>query len=281
MLNQMFDRYRCEHWSGYENLPNDIDGVVMVIHGGNEQLNGTGVSVAAVINRQVEHFDWCIFVVIGDEASEFPVHLLHHPNSRLWIQTPKPGVSKGDRYFPVGYPGDCQELLARWPNARKDKDWFFAGQVTHERRWQLELALDRLGNGMFYPTKGFGQGLVHPEYYRLLAQAMVVPCPAGPATPCSYRVFETLEAGGVPVLDAFSPNHLEGYWDMVIPGHPFEAVKDWKDFPQILRRIVSPESEYAAQQRRAQLFWREYKQKFSLWLGLDLLELGVYHEAMD
>src|ERR1700676_158226 len=96
MLNEMFDLYRCEHYFPSWNGLRTPSGVIIVLHGGNAQLNGKGPEVAATINEFVAKFGYCIFINIGDETSEFPVHLLKHQNSRLWLQTPLPS-QKADR----------------------------------------------------------------------------------------------------------------------------------------------------------------------------------------
>lgn len=272
LLNEMFDTYDCVHWAKYENLPADADGAVIVIHGGNERNGGpsaTSGDMVSTINAEAARLRWCVFIIHGDEDSGFPVKLLSHPNSHLWKQSPKPGVTKADRYPIFGYPRDCKALLT---DRTKNLDWFFAGQMTHARRWELGIVLHKLSRGMFHPTMGYSQGLDRQAYYDLISRAKVVPCPAGPETPDTIRMSETLEAGGVPVLDAFSLDGVRGYWEMVFPGHPFRVVEDWTTFPAVLADILR---NYEEHQRAAQLFWKNYRADFNSWLGKDLVSLGA------
>jgi hypothetical protein len=61
--------------------------------------------------------------------------------------------------------------------------------------------------GTFIPTKGFTQGDPHDLYYRQMADAKVAPAPSGPETPDSFRLFEALESGCVPIADTRVPKN--------------------------------------------------------------------------
>lgn len=267
LLNTMFDQYSCTHWSGIDNYPDGLDGAVLVVHGGNERnrLN--------LLNHVIKPWKWVVLVVIGDEASEFDWGAIKHPNMVRWIQTPKPGVSPEGRYFVCGFPNDCEEMLLKAGHHDRAYDWFYAGQMTHSRRWQLGVVLERLPRGVFVPTQGFGQGLDHETYYRYLREAKVIPCPSGPATPDTYRMCEALEAGAVPVLDAVSLNEVEGYWEMVFGNdHPLPVLRSWNGFPALLEDVLR---EYPAIQQMCAEWWVGYKKRFGGWLGEDLRKLGA------
>jgi len=261
-LNEMFDLYGCEH---HPRMDDDFSTTIIVLHGGNAQLNGNGTAVAEQINELSHRLECVIFINIGDETSEFPVHLLSHPNSRLWLQTPLPS-QKADRYLIEGYTHGTVNL-----SLKRDLDWFFAGQINHERRIACGQALSQLHNGQFYPTTGFGKGLPYVEYNKYMNRAKLVPCPSGPTSPDCFRIWEALECGAIPIIDASSPRQeTVGFWDVVIPGHPLTVIEDWSMLPEVMGEILG---DYERIHRRVMYWWKTYKLKYRSWLAEDLLRL--------
>jgi hypothetical protein len=304
MLNELFDSHEVTHHTGFgidsHKEPPKIDGAVVVFHGGNEAAIGRGPALAAIMSAELMNYRWVLFISLGDEEDAFPLHLLAHKNFRVWTQTPKAGgqnAATADRYLIEGYHHDTRPILDSLPPHEKDLHWFFAGQVTHERRhrcmWALEASRDPFktitksdcGNAgreefpitsILIKTKSFGAGLSHETYYEFMRRAAIIPCPAGPATPDSFRMAEALEAGCVPVLDAFSPDphKAPGYWDLVFgEDHPFFVLESWEnEWKPVMNEILH---DYERHQRACQHFWRGYKLKFRQWLVKDMLSLGA------
>jgi len=226
------------------------------------------------LNNLIRPLRGVILVSLGDEGCTFPYAEVTHPNLKWWIQTPKPGRAPAGRYLLEGYPPDCAQHLAGIHTSARPLDWFFAGQNTHARRHQLIDVLRLLPNGNLLETSSFWAGYSRHTYYFGLSQAKVAPCPAGPLTPDSFRFAEALEAGCVPVLDAYAPDEIPGYWDLTLgPGHSFRVVADWANFPEHLAQILA---NWEAEHRLTQFWWKRYKlQMRSNWLAQDLLALGA------
>jgi hypothetical protein len=292
-LNSLFDSHDTTHHVGFgidsdAEIPK-LNGAVVVFHGGNEAAIRRGSALAAIMSAELMHYRWVIFVSVGDESSEFPLHLIVHPNCKIWAQTPKPGATHADRYFIEGTPADEREILDSLVPQERDLHWFFAGQVTHERREQCVAALETSRSlwgtptnkmppeapitSILIKTQSFGAGLSHESYYDFMRRALIVPCPAGPATPDSFRMAEALEAGAVPVLDAYALDKVEGYWDIVFPDHPFFVIQDWeKEWGPVSKEILSDWERHA---RAAQYFWQKYKLNFRQSLVKDMISLGA------
>lgn len=273
LLNKMLDDYPTEHFT--KGMERPEGGAVIVFHGGNEATP----LVAEEICKWAKDRPWCIFISIGDEATDFPYDMLFHPNMKLWVQTPKPSkINKAARYLIEGFPHDCRQLLDATGDIPRDLDWMFAGQINHPRRQAMEDVLLQYpyGQRAYWPTKSFGAGLPHAEYYALMRRAKVVPCPSGLATPDSFRFAEALEAGCIPLLDAYAPDGVEGYWTMVLGrDHPFIEVKDWADFPRLIAGLLKPNI-HEQVQYLTQTWWRKYKRAFDSWLLYDIAKLGGF-----
>jgi hypothetical protein len=155
----------------------------------------------------------------------------------VWVQYPRQ-EDRADGFLPVGWPGHFPPLLSDHEPERPNR-WAFAGQVNHVRRKELVSVLRDTEGGVLVESPGFTQGLAHRDYAELLSSAESVPCPSGPQSVDSFRVWESLEAGAVPVVDSQRP-HPGGWnvdsawlWGLVLAGRvPFPVVDDWSDFPR-------------------------------------------------
>ena len=268
LLNDMFDSYECEHFSGFDAVPANAEGAVVVVHGGHLRHD------VDKINQDIARLQWVIIIGIGDEETDFPYARLSHRNMKLWMQAPIAGKSSADRYLIFGYPCDMHEHLV--PSTGRPLDWFFAGQNSHVRREECLRTLRTLSGGKLLETQQFYSGMPHDEYFHTLSQAKVIPCPSGPVCPDTFRMAEALEAGSIPVIDqrpGWLDNYPRGFWNVVFPqGFPFPLVEDWAQFPQVLSDLLA---NYLAKSAECSAWWTEYKRNYFDWLRQDLKALGA------
>jgi hypothetical protein len=224
------------------------------------------------LNRDLSRFAWVLLFVLGDEESLFDVRAVVHPRIKFWIQSRRTVTSDPtNRFLPWGYPQNTKKDLKAF---RSEKDycykpwsWFFAGQITHIRRQQCVRELRQLTNasGCLKETPGFTQGYPRDTYLKQMVGAKIAPCPAGVVTPDSFRVWEALEAGCLPVVDAMSPRPdvcaTQHWWNILLGQEPgFPIVGDWQEAQGIIERELRawPESG-----NRAFAWWQKYKRELA------------------
>lgn len=231
------------------------------------------------INEDISKLRWCLFIVAGDENGFFPSDKLKHPNMKVWLMTPHPekDLHNIDRFIGEGPAPDAYEFIQQ--NAREAEKRFynfsFSGQVTHERRTDCALALEKLPNGFLNKTAGFTQGLNHQQYYELMANSKVIPCPSGPGTPDSFRFFEALEAGCVPIADSRTPRDSEPtrYWNLLFGENlPFPVIDSWE--AQAKDMIQYHVDVWPKTANEIFAWWQGYKRNFVLGLEDDICELS-------
>lgn len=219
----------------------------------------------AEINELIAPLPWCVLILTSDEESTFDANAVDHPNLRLWVMTPRPDrtYSPGTRYIGEGFNAATRPLLAKQGCPAKTVDVFVSAQDTHDRRHFMFDALDKLA--VFGPwaveahrTPGFAQGMDRPDYLAGLAAAKVAPCPSGPATPDTFRTYEALEAGCIPLVDAAAPRYPRCYWDLVYPGHPFDQVDDWRQVEKHVRAAMAAGVPHA---NRCSAWWQQTKRR--------------------
>lgn len=258
LLDDMFAKGDFQHYEIKHELPElqDNEGGVVVING---RSHGQDINK---INEDINKLEWCVFIIAGDEESVFPWEEITHPKLRVWVMLPRIGRHNDVSFkIPNGYPPQIHEHL---PTNIPDKtvDFYFAGQITHRRRKEMAEQVQRMlrqgANGEYHPSQGFTQGLAHEDYYLGLWSAKIALCPSGPESPDSFRVYEALEAGCLPIVDAFATNNEEwGFWKYLFGDDlPFPVIDYWSNLPALLPELLKAWPHNA---NKAMAWWIKFK----------------------
>lgn len=170
-------------------------------------------------------------IITSDEENKFQVQDLYHPDMRVLINYPSM-TSDVDGYLPIGYCPQTKDLIKKQGMSAKSLDFFFAGQVTHNSRREMaaHLALFSEG-GKLISTDGFAQGLPYEEYIQLMCRSKVIPCPEGYVSPDSFRLYEALEAGCIPIV------RNKAFWTRLFGEVPFPIIDDWSELPDLIKHM--------------------------------------------
>jgi hypothetical protein len=213
---------------------------------------GALLEEVAWVQREITHIEHLVLFLTSDEGALFPIDKLKHPDMTLWVQTPRPEVAypAGTRFFGVGSAraGD----VVRYPEkVEKTTDWFYRGQGdSHPRRIEAIQHMAKyaeVSNCEFEVTPGFLQGVPRVEYLSAMAQAKVVPCPTGILTQDTFRMYEAIEMGCVPIIDhKRSGGGGQGFWDLQCPGIRAPKIRHWEQiYDHIQHSLVNWEEKAA------------------------------------
>lgn len=244
-------------------------GVVVVTGGGHAEL-------VDQVNAEIARLPWCVLIITSDEGSMFPVEHLHHPAMRVWVQNPRTDRHGPDiRPLPVG-PTPHAARAATLPYVPdKTSQWMFAGQVTHRRRLEAVKALRELAGGTLIESAGFTQGIGRDQYIDLLIDAKVAPSPAGIVTPDTFRAWEALTCGAIPIVDIRAGEwEVPGdYWLNLCGGllPAFPTVSSWRHTRQLIGDLVDgwPRSTVIVQ-----AWWLDWLDRLAGRLAGDIAELS-------
>lgn len=210
---------------------------------------------AKEVNEIIKKWKWVILIVTSDEQSRFAVEKIRHPNIRVWIMYPKQGRHDDYDRLPLGYTPHTRENLEL---VDKDLDFFFSGQVTHKRREECVKHLSNVENGLVCETEGFTQGLEPKEYIGYMNRAKTAPAPSGPVCADSFRCYEALEAGAVPIADNRSLAGDRNYFKYLFENPAFPTLDHYQSLPGYIEDQVK---EYPAKNNRVQAWWLRYKKQ--------------------
>jgi hypothetical protein len=153
--------------------------------------------------------------------------------------------------------------------------WGFAGSLKTDRA----EALNQLASIQPYEThifKSFNDPLYLPpkEYAELLNECVFAPAPCGGASNDSFRIYEALEAGVIPiVLKNDTGLRIDpSYWHAVFLGEttlPFIVADTWSDAALRARAVLESGLVDAVQESCID-FWQHWKQNWKR-----MFELGV------
>lgn len=225
------------------------------------------------INDYINKFAGVVVIVAGDEEALFPVEKLHHSNMKVWLMTPHQDkiYTNVDRFIGEGITNHCALIPTKIPD--KINRWFFAGQNTHKRRGECIRALRQINNGELIETHGFARGLPPEDYIKKMCAAKVVPCPSGPVTPDTFRIYEALEMGCVPIADAISSrSEVEGYWNRLFGENiPFPIIEDWSKVGDYINFFNDTFNESS---NKIFAWWQMYKRNLKINLLKDFANIS-------
>lgn len=245
----LFAQFDCNYYE-VDSIPEKVKGGVVVLPARNQK------DYIEEINRELAKLDYLVLLLTGDEESEMQWRELKHPRMLVWVMSPKQGMhDDAAGKLGSGYREEEPELLREIGLQDRTLNFFFAGQVTHPIREQCVEQLKKVPNGRLVETKGFGQGIEYREYLENMARAKFVPCPSGPETADTFRLFEALEAGCVPIGDGGN------YWPFLFGEEvPFPIVSDWSVLPSLMPELLRgwPQSS-----NRVYGWWQLYKRRLA------------------
>lgn len=269
ILEDIFKQGQYEHHTS----ANDLKGGAVVI------INGrTHVDDVDLINHEIKKLKWVLFIETGDEEASFPWRDVKHPLMKVWMMLPRMNKHDDVHYKLVnGYRPQTHDWLTKVGIKTRELDYFFAGQINHERREQCADVLDQFKSvykSVVVRTNGFGKEIVpYDQYLKNLSVTKIVPCPSGIESPDNFRLYEALEAGCVPVVDAFSTKFkTPGFWRYLLGDDiPFPIIDYWDAFPKILPGLLA---DYPANANRCFSWWQLKKREIKYRLLDDIKELS-------
>jgi hypothetical protein len=269
------DIFKAGNYKHHRGIDEPSSGGIVIING------RTHINDTDKINADIAKLKWVVFIITGDEEALFPWRSIKHPLMRVWVMLPRMNMHDDVSFhLPQGYRPETVKTLKDIGYQEKTQDWFFAGQVTHERRFQCRDEIvflqdsGKYPNGTIIQTCGFGQEkMPYKEYLENMARSKIVLCPSGPETPDSFRLYEALEAGCIPVVDQFSTNNkTAGFWKYLFGADiPFPILDYWDALPKIMPYLLR---DYKELSNKCFAWWQSYKLNIKNKLEQDIRELS-------
>lgn len=174
---------------------------------------------------------------IGDEFERAPL-AVYDEASFVYRNYWRPEISRAAHchYLPLGV--NCKiGLFDPTPISERNHRWSFAGQIKGTREAMVDT-VSRRSDGHLVLNETFNSGLPKEAYARLLSDTQVVLCPRGFSSVESYRLYEALEAGAIPLVEDDGGPGL--FWEHAAPAALWTALRGgphyWYDLARRTRK---------------------------------------------
>lgn len=140
--------------------------------------------------------------------------------------------------FPLGPRRGVAVNRLSEPASRRKRLWGFAGDVNKSGRAEMAAEMSSVAEGFVHFTSGFAaaDGLSSNEYEEMLGQVAFAPCPSGFVNLDTFRVYEALECGAIPIVER---RHNHDYFAGMCGPHPLPTLSNWTEAPGLLAKIGS------------------------------------------
>lgn len=181
-----------------------------------------------LVSEEDAYFDW---------KSAIPHHL------EVWTSYYSPSTkSEIETRLLLGSPTRIKDYKI---NLTKEKKylWSFVGQQQNPFRTQCVEVLKTMDDGFLFVTDMFGgygeKKIEYQEYLDICCQSKYIACPSGSLCVDSFRLYEAIECGAIPITDIRSPRDVSdfNYWDSVYPNHNILTVTNWNELPELLKEL--------------------------------------------
>ena len=151
--------------------------------------------------------------------------------------------------IPLGYKSG---IVNKFISDRKYK-WAFTGTPHKSSRHDLLFQFSDIKPFFCHKTKKFNTKIISvDEMSDVLSSTKFVPCPSGFFHPDTYRLYEALQCGCIPVVeDAYK------YYDRLFPDNPFIKIGKWADAKLIIKDWN--EVQIKKKQEDCIVWWNNYK----------------------
>ncbi len=208
--------------------------------------------------------------LLSDENLIEPCEWLHDPSCLFLVRNYiNPWIYGHPKVTTVGlgYKRKFTDNLVNIEATDRLYTWTFAGTPHKERKAMLQEFKD-IGTSKTHFCSGFGatDGLDTTEYSKLLNESVFALCPPGQDSMDSFRLYEALEAGCIPVV-LNRTQHLPimpSYWHGIFNKHenlPMITGDSWAECKQKVEKVMKDQCADDLQ-RQCILFWNKAKEQW-------------------
>ena len=166
---------------------------------------------------------------LGDEFGFHNLSSVYNNCTFVWrpFCSSKYFINNKVKCIPIGYKSG---VLNKKKENRKYK-WAFTGTPHKSSRHDLLFQFSEITPSFCHKTEKFDKKNISvDEMNEVLSSTEFIPCPYGFFHPETYRVYEALECGCIPIVE-----NAYKYYDRLFPNNPFIKIDKWGDAKFILK----------------------------------------------
>ena len=196
---------------------------------------------------------------LGDEASTDLNSNVYEKFEFVWKNyfNNKFKSVKNCAFFPLGFKS--KENFKKINLGERKYIWSFSGTIHGSSRYDMLYQLkDILPNNIKLTTEfGSKDSLNSEKYYEIICNSIYVPVPHGFFHPETYRFYEALEAGCIPLVE--NPHN---FYDFIYPNNPIQKLTTWTEAKKFIKESYKNESLKSEYLEELDYWWKNLIKDF-------------------
>jgi len=188
---------------------------------------------------------------LGDETGIFDFSQVYKNCNYVWRTFCSNKYFSNDKVqcIPIGYKSG---ISSKSSQNRKYK-WSFIGTPHKSSRHDLLYQFSHIKEFYSYKTEKFNvKPIPVEEMSKILSFTEFLPCPNGFVHPETYRLYEALECGCIPIVE-----NAYKYYERLFPGNPFVKVDKWIEATPIMKGWSN--EQISIKRNECINWWNKYK----------------------
>jgi len=203
---------------------------------------------------------------LGDESGAYDLSEIYKKFNYIW-RTFCSGKyfnnNKNISCLPLGFKSGTS---LKHLEGKRNYKWAFVGTPHKSSRHDLLFHLSEVSPSFSHKTSNFNKNIINVEKMsEVLSSTEFIPCPNGFVHPETYRLYEALECGCIPIVE-----NTYKYYDRLFPDNPFLKIDKWSDAKTIIKEWQA--KEIKKKQEECALWWASYKIKLQESLKKKLID---------
>ena len=201
-------------------------------------------------------FSKIYLIHLGDEGASENTNLIYSLCSHVWrtFAIPKFYEVKNLTCIPIGYKSGVYKKNIDFK--KKKYLWSFMGTVHGASRFDLINKHNEIKPNYIKLTGEFAakDSLEPEEYYAKLNDSIFTLVPNGYYHPETYRLYEALESGSIPIIE----NPFD-FFDYFLKDNPIPKINNWKESSKLIKKLIDDEKSLIKLSKDIDTWWLQYK----------------------
>lgn len=166
--------------------------------------------------------------------------------------------------IPLGWAEGMPRRSTLMPLGNRKFIWSFVGNQKASSRPEMLRELLEIKPQFVYAYQAGvagAQQLPRSEYHAILDNTLFAPCPMGNAMLETWRFYEALEAGCIPIIEARPWMH---YHERLLGPNPVPTVYCWAQARNLINGLAEDREKLNALQQHILSWWTQCKESFQL-----------------
>lgn len=199
-----------------------------------------------------------IFLIhLGDEGGAEKKDLVYSLCEHIWRTFSLPMFKnfKNVTSIPIGYK--CDPIKDNINILKRNYKWSFLGTTHGSSRYDLLNKHKNIMPNFINLTENFSgkKSMDTNDYYKILNNSIFAPIPHGYFHPETYRLYEALEAGCIPIIE----NPFQ-FFDNFLPNNPLLSVNSWEDSSTIIKKYLENKKDIEILRNKINDWWTQHKE---------------------